>query len=231
MFELLISPLKSPPRIATVGTYINCWLARRSEKDELVPYLAAEIPTVANGGIAADNMSVTWKLKPGLKWSDGSAFTPDDIIFTWQYCADEKTACTTKANFDSIALSRCVLDHHDRISTARNHSSGRDRRRPPGLHLNCGQVTASNDLSRKEEPPRRFIACTNGIACAHRETIYTGTVERRHIDRRKRVHSKHAPERVCQRNCLRGKRRQIEMPRKAQARFVSRHDLEKDFLP
>ena len=28
---LLISPLKSPVRIATVGTYINCWLARRSE--------------------------------------------------------------------------------------------------------------------------------------------------------------------------------------------------------
>lgn len=78
-------------------------LARRNSADELVPFLAAEIPTIENGGVAADGTSVTWKLKEGLKWSDGSDFTPEDIIFTWQYCADEATACTTKANFDPIA--------------------------------------------------------------------------------------------------------------------------------
>lgn len=78
-------------------------LARRDQNDVLVPYLAAEIPTVENGGVAADGTSVTWKIREGLKWSDGSDFTIDDIIFTWQYCADEATACTTKANFDPIA--------------------------------------------------------------------------------------------------------------------------------
>ena len=56
-------------------------LATYNEKDELVPYLAAEIPTVENGGVAADGTSVTWKLKEGLKWSDGSDVTADDIIF------------------------------------------------------------------------------------------------------------------------------------------------------
>ncbi|MCE7981612.1 MAG: peptide ABC transporter substrate-binding protein [Caldilinea sp. CFX5] len=78
-------------------------LARWSEKDELVPYLAAEIPTVENGGVAADGTSVTWKLKEGLKWSDGTDVTADDVVFTWQYCADEATACTTNANFTPIA--------------------------------------------------------------------------------------------------------------------------------
>ena len=58
-------------------------LARYNEKDELVPYLAEEIPTLANGGVAADSMSVTWKLKKGVKWSDGSDFTAEDVIFTW----------------------------------------------------------------------------------------------------------------------------------------------------
>lgn len=77
-------------------------LARRNEKDAMVPYLAAEIPTVENGGVAADFTSVTWKLKPGLKWSDGTDFTPDDIIFTWNYCKDEATACTTASNFAPI---------------------------------------------------------------------------------------------------------------------------------
>ncbi|MFZ9857164.1 MAG: peptide ABC transporter substrate-binding protein [Roseiflexaceae bacterium] len=77
-------------------------LARYSEKDEVTPYLAAEIPTVDNGGVAADGTSVTWKLKSGVKWSDGSDFTADDIIFTWQYCADETTACTTATAFANI---------------------------------------------------------------------------------------------------------------------------------
>ena len=78
-------------------------LARINEKDEYVPYLAAELPTVENGGVAKDGTSVTWKLKPGVKWSDGSDFTADDVVFTWQYCADPATACATKSSFDPIA--------------------------------------------------------------------------------------------------------------------------------
>jgi len=78
-------------------------LARYNEQDELVPFLAAEIPTIENGGIAADGTSVIWKIKPGLKWSDGSDFTIDDIIFTWRYCTDEATGCTNKTSFDPIA--------------------------------------------------------------------------------------------------------------------------------
>lgn len=83
-------------------------LGHWNEKGELVPYLAEEIPTAANGGIAADLKSVTWKLKKGVKWSDGSDFTADDVVFTWQYCADEKTACTTKSAFDPIGKVEAV---------------------------------------------------------------------------------------------------------------------------
>jgi peptide/nickel transport system substrate-binding protein len=57
-----------------------------------VPALAAEIPTIENGGISRDLKTVTWKLKPGLKWSDGTELTADDAVFTWQYVAEKKTA-------------------------------------------------------------------------------------------------------------------------------------------
>lgn len=46
------------------------------------PILAAEIPTQENGGISDDNLTVTWKLKPGVLWSDGEPFTSDDVLFT-----------------------------------------------------------------------------------------------------------------------------------------------------
>jgi peptide/nickel transport system substrate-binding protein len=77
-------------------------LARLSQNDEYIPYLAAEIPTIENGGVAEDGTSVTWKLKEGVKWSDGTDFTADDVIFTWQYCSNPETACVNNANFDPI---------------------------------------------------------------------------------------------------------------------------------
>ncbi|MDQ5853882.1 MAG: peptide ABC transporter substrate-binding protein, partial [Chloroflexota bacterium] len=64
-----------------------------------VPVLAAEVPTLENGGVSQDLKTVTWRLKPGVTWSDGSAFTADDVVFTYTYCADETTACTDSTTF------------------------------------------------------------------------------------------------------------------------------------
>ena len=47
--------------------------------------LAAELPSLQNGGLAADGKSVTWKLKKNVQWHDGKPFTADDVMFTWEY--------------------------------------------------------------------------------------------------------------------------------------------------
>ena len=72
-------------------------LARYNETGALVPFLAEEIPTVANGGVSADLKSITWKLKSGLKWSDGSAVTSADVKFTGEYCMDPCLLYTSDA--------------------------------------------------------------------------------------------------------------------------------------
>jgi peptide/nickel transport system substrate-binding protein len=54
--------------------------------------LAKEIPTLENGGVSKDFTTVTWKLIDGLKWSDGTAVTADDVVFTSKYLADVDTA-------------------------------------------------------------------------------------------------------------------------------------------
>lgn len=61
-------------------------LARFDPKGDLIPLLSAEIPTKENGGISSDMTKITWKLRPGVEWSDGSAMTANDAIFTWKYC-------------------------------------------------------------------------------------------------------------------------------------------------
>jgi peptide/nickel transport system substrate-binding protein len=91
-------------------------LAHYDENGKAVPALAEEVPTIENGGIAKDYSTVTWKLKQGVKWSDGTDFTADDVIFTWQYCADPATACTTKANFDPIKTVEAIDPHTVKIT-------------------------------------------------------------------------------------------------------------------
>lgn len=49
-----------------------------------VPVLAAEVPTVENGGINADYTEYTIKLKPDLLWSDGTPLTAEDVAFTYE---------------------------------------------------------------------------------------------------------------------------------------------------
>jgi len=78
-------------------------LGRYTETGELVPYLAEEIPTVENGGVSEDLKSITWKLKEGLLWSDGSPVTSADVKFTADYCMDPEGGCAQLAKFDHIA--------------------------------------------------------------------------------------------------------------------------------
>jgi len=76
----------------------------------LIPCLAAEVPTKANGGLAADGTSVTWKLKQGVKWHDGKPFTADDVVFTWAYAADLATAAYSTGSYKDIRVEK--IDDH-----------------------------------------------------------------------------------------------------------------------
>ena len=57
--------------------------------------LGAEIPTAANGGVSKDFKIVTWKLRTGVKWSDGTPFKASDVAFTFKYQCDPATAAST----------------------------------------------------------------------------------------------------------------------------------------
>ena len=67
-------------------------LAGWDAEGNLIPCLATEMPSRANGGVSADGRTVTWKLKRGVTWHDGKPFTADDVVFTWQYAGDPATS-------------------------------------------------------------------------------------------------------------------------------------------
>ena len=86
-------------------------LANYDPDGNLVPTLAAEIPTLENGGISEDLTSITWKLKQGVVWSDGSPLTAADAVFSAEYCMHPEGGCNAATNFDDVVKVEALDDH------------------------------------------------------------------------------------------------------------------------
>ena len=72
----------------------------------LVPILAADIPSVANGGVLEGGKVVRWRLKKGVTWHDGKPFTADDVVFTWEFARDPASACVTIAVYKDVTVTK-----------------------------------------------------------------------------------------------------------------------------
>src|SRR5436309_10006202 len=69
----------------------------------IVPVLAAEVPSLQNGQVAKDGLSVTWRLKKNVVWHDGKPFTADDVVFNWEYVMDPATSAVTVGQYRDIS--------------------------------------------------------------------------------------------------------------------------------
>jgi peptide/nickel transport system substrate-binding protein len=86
-------------------------LASYDPDGNVVPVLAAEAPSLQNGQVARDGLSVTWRLKKNVVWHDGKPFTADDVVFNWEYVMDPGTAAVTSGQYrDIVRIDK--LDSH-----------------------------------------------------------------------------------------------------------------------
>jgi peptide/nickel transport system substrate-binding protein len=93
-------------------------LANWDGEGNLVPILAAEIPSKENDGLAEDGLSVVWKLKRGVKWHDGKPFTADDVVFNWEYARTPETAAVSIASYKDIKVEK-IDDFAVRVTFAK----------------------------------------------------------------------------------------------------------------
>lgn len=91
-------------------------LAQFGPDGEMVPILAAEIPSLENGGVAEDQSSVTWKLREGVTWHDGEDFTADDVAFTFTYLSDPASNATTLGFYSDVESVEAVDDYTVRVN-------------------------------------------------------------------------------------------------------------------
>jgi peptide/nickel transport system substrate-binding protein len=80
-----LNPLISGQAATTdVAQFLFSGLIRFDDRGEMIPDAATEVPTQRNGGISRDGKTITYHLRPDVRFSDGHPLTADDVVFTWQ---------------------------------------------------------------------------------------------------------------------------------------------------
>jgi peptide/nickel transport system substrate-binding protein len=69
---------------------------------KMVPSLATEVPTEANGGISKDGLTITYKLHSGVKWQDGEPFSSKDVKFSWQAMMNSANNVNARVGYEDV---------------------------------------------------------------------------------------------------------------------------------
>lgn len=84
------------------GLIFNTLVTQDAQHNQ-VPDLAQVVPTLANGGISKNGLTITYRLRHNVKWHDGVPFTSKDVKFTWQAVMNPANNVLTRHGYDQIA--------------------------------------------------------------------------------------------------------------------------------
>ncbi|MGD1855903.1 MAG: peptide ABC transporter substrate-binding protein [Leptolyngbyaceae cyanobacterium] len=116
------SPVTLNPHLATgfqdfeAARIVYEPLASYGPEGELVPILAADLPSLENGDVSEDGLSVTWRLQETLRWSDGEPVTAEDVAFTYKFITNPEVAAVTAQYYRDIESVEAVDDHTVKIT-------------------------------------------------------------------------------------------------------------------
>jgi peptide/nickel transport system substrate-binding protein len=76
-----------------------------------IPELAKEVPTIENGLVSEDGLTVTYNLLEDVKWADGEPFTCDDVVFTWEVANTPESGAVATTGYDLMESVTCTDDY------------------------------------------------------------------------------------------------------------------------
>ena len=98
-----LNPLLGSFQIDTdISMFWGGYLFNYSDRNELVPELATALPTLENGGISQDGLTITYHLRRGVRWHDGAPFDAKDVAFTWRTIMNPNNNVQTRTGYDVI---------------------------------------------------------------------------------------------------------------------------------
>ena len=94
--------------LAYFAPLIHGYLMRADGAGKLIPDLATAVPSVANGGISRDGRTVTYHLRRGVRWHDGTPFDARDVVFSFAAAMNPNNLVPDRTGFDHVAGVRAL---------------------------------------------------------------------------------------------------------------------------
>ena len=115
---------------------------------------------------------MTWKLKDGVKWSDGTPVTSDDVKATWQYVMEPENGAT----YDGAVRRVSPASTRRTRRRSQDHLQGSDRALVHAIHELNGAVLQKAQIDTCADPktcdltePRRHGAVQGEVVHARRQ--------------------------------------------------------------
>lgn len=78
-------------------------LVSADDKGNPVPILVTEVPTLDNGGVSKNGLTITYHLRHDVKWTDGVPVTSRDVKWSWQAIMNDANNIISRHGYDEIA--------------------------------------------------------------------------------------------------------------------------------
>lgn len=114
---------------------------------EYVPWLASEVPTLANGGLSEDGRTYTIRLRDDARWHDGTPITAADLVYTWRVITDPDLPIPTRTVWQDIVSIDTPDDHTAVIHFAAPNVSFLGAASFAGAYLLPSHLLDGTDLS------------------------------------------------------------------------------------
>ena len=123
----LIAMIAGESSASTIASNIFNSLLKYDKNLELTGELAQ------SWDVSPDQKTITFHLKPNLKWADGKPLTSDDVLFTWQLVTDEKTRTPYGADYKLVKKAEAPNPDTFKVTYAQPYAPALDSW--SGLHI------------------------------------------------------------------------------------------------
>ncbi len=93
---------------------------KREDASTFIPVLATEVPTVQNGGISADGKTYTFKIRKGVKFSNGDELSINDVAYSW-----ERALLQSDPNSAAWMMLESIMGYTDTDDVTQNIDGGK----------------------------------------------------------------------------------------------------------
>jgi peptide/nickel transport system substrate-binding protein len=80
----------------------NCWAWEYDDNNTAFPRLVKEMPSLENGGVSEDGLTITLRLRDDIVWSDGAPITSDDFAFTYEMVVEPTNSVMSQYPYDHL---------------------------------------------------------------------------------------------------------------------------------